>query len=89
MQANTNTKGITDYGLYSYRAYAVKEPLRIGPWTAWYEIHSPDRHTMLFGPIKLPHQFNNAEDAVAAAKAKVKFEIDHAIGGLTEWPVSA
>ncbi len=73
----------TDFGLYAYRAYATKDPLTTGPWEAWYEIHTPDHKTILYGPKKLPEQFATGEAAFAAAEATVKWEINHAVGGQT------
>lgn len=72
-----------NFGAYTYRAWAVNDPLSTGPWEAWFEIHSQDYKSLLFGPIKLPMLFASREDAYAAAEAKVQYEINHAIGGQT------
>lgn len=84
MEIKSRSDGITDYGSYAYRAWAAKDPLRTGPWEAWYEIHTPDYKTILCGPKKLFEQFASGEEAFAAAEEKVKWEIDHAIGGQTK-----
>jgi hypothetical protein len=74
---------LVDFLPYAYRAWAC--PLSTsGPWEAWYEIHTPDHQTLLFGPTKLPGQFVTGDDAVAEAEAKVQCEIRHSIGGQTK-----
>jgi len=70
----------TNFGPYAYRAWAAKDPLSTGPWSAWYEIHTPDHQTLLFGPTKLPDEFAMGDDAVAAAEARARREISHNIG---------
>lgn len=74
----------TNYGPYAYRAWAARDPLSTGPWEAWYEIHTPDHQTLLFGPTKLHDQFVTGEDAVAAAELKAQWEITHSIGGQSQ-----
>lgn len=65
----------TTFGPYCYRAWAAKHPLAIGPWEAWYEIHTLDQQTMLSGPTKVLGEFSNGEDALAAANMAAKQEI--------------
>jgi hypothetical protein len=71
----------TDFGAYSYRAWAARDPHSTGPWDAWYEIHTSDHQTLLFGPTKLAQQFVIGEEALAAAEQQVQWDISHSIDG--------
>lgn len=73
----------TNFGPYTYRAWAARDTFSTGPWEAWYEIHTPDHQTLLFGPTKLAQQFATGEEAARAAGLQAEAEISRSIGGQT------
>lgn len=74
---------LKDFGQYSYRAWASRNPLSTGPWEAWYEIHTLNHDTLLSVPTQLPGMFETRQEAFAAAEAKARWEIDHSIPAQT------